>query len=183
MTKMSFPWKRWVERVGPISVVVGFVIVFIVSVAWFRQPDPVEETTIDSIASILRPDPISQAILNGAIDVESPSASLKLVSNQKIVGQAHRGIKDGHYFLELSASMPEIDREVFYYQVWLVRPIPYDYVPVGEMVTNEEGVFMLAWDGQPEVDYSGYMRLVITRQEYQGSKDPQTHIVRAEFGE
>ncbi len=178
----SGKWKRWFSNIGTTMIVIGLFVVFVVAVMWFRSPKEPEDNPIDSIAHVLRPDPISEVILNGAIDTESKTASLQLVGKNLAVGEARRGDKDGTFFLEVSARLPEIDREVFFYEVWLLRPIPYDFFAVGEMVTNDEGVFVLDWEGEREKDYSGYMRLVITRQEYKGSRDPQVHVVEAEFG-
>ena len=175
-------WKQIFSGMSTTIVVVVLFIIFVVAVFWFRRPPEPREERINSIAEVLQPDPISQAILHGLIDTESKDATLKLLVNNKIVGQANRGTKDDHYFLSVNATLPEIDREVFYYQLWIVRPIPYDYLPVGELVTNEEGVFMIEWEAAKDQDYSGYMQLVITRQEYAGSTDPQVHIVEGEFG-
>lgn len=173
--------QRWLSSLGTVVIVVALFVLFVVAVFWFRRPKEALENRIDSIAEVLRPDPISEAILHGAIDTESRSATLFLAANQA-VGEATRGKKDEQFFLELAADLPEIDREVFFYEVWLLRPIPYDFFSVGEMVTDEDGTFVLEWEGEKDKDYSGYMRLIITRQEYGGSADPQAHIIEAEFG-
>lgn len=173
---------RWISAAGTGAVVVILFVVFAFAVMWFRQPKDEVEQRIDSIAQVLRPDPISEAVLNGAIDTESRVATLVLKATGETVGEARRGQKDDRYFFELKATLPEMDREVFFYEAWLVRPIPYDFFSVGEMVTNDEGVFVIEWDGESDKDYSGYVEIVITRQEYEGSTDPQTHIVEGEFG-
>lgn len=173
---------RFVSAAETGLVVVILFIIFVFAVLWFRQPKDEVEERIDSIAQVLRPDPISEAVLNGAIDTESRTATLILQSSGETVGEARRGKKDDRAFLELKATLPEIDREAFFYEVWLLRPIPYNFFSVGEMVTNEEGVFVLEWEGEKETDYSGYAKVVITRQEYDRSKDPGEHIVEGEFG-
>lgn len=175
-------FKRWLSLAGTSLVVIVLIVIFVVAVFWFRRPKNPVEQRIDSIAEVLRPDPISEAVLRGVIDTQSREAKLLLVSSGEEVGEARRGKKDERYFFELKASLPEIDREVFFYQAWLVRPIPYDFTSVGELVTDEEGVFVFEWQAEKEVDYSGYVDVVITLQEYDGSADPQKHIVEGEFG-
>lgn len=175
-------WKRLFSGFGTIIVVLILFVVFVFAVFWFRKPKKPNQTSIDSIAQVLTPDPISQTILNGAIDTESRTVLLTLVGRKEIVGEARRGFKDGQYFIELEAVMPEIDREVYFYEVWLLRPIPYDFFSVGEMITNEKGVFVLEWEGEQEKDYREYAEIVITRQQYDGSSDPGVHIVEAVFG-
>jgi hypothetical protein len=167
---------------GTSAVVVILFVIFVFAVMWFRQPKDEVAEQIDSIAEVLRPDPISQAALSGAIDTDSRIASLLLVATNETVGEARRGRKDGRYFFEAEATLPEIDRELFFYEAWLVRPIPYSFFSVGELVTNADGKFIVKWEGEKEMDYSEYARVVITRQEYNGSADPQTHIVEGEFG-
>lgn len=174
--------KRWFSVAGTGVIVVVLVVIFVIAVFWFRRPKDRVEQRIDSIAEVLRPDPISEAVLKGVLDTESREAKLHLVTSLEEVGEARRGKKDERYFFELKASLPEIDREVFFYQAWLVRPIPYDFISVGELVTDETGVFVLEWEGIEKTDYSGYVDVVITRQEYKGSVDPQAHIVEGEFG-
>ena len=175
-------WKHVFSGMGTTLVVVALFIFFVVAVLWFRRPHEQREDRIDSIAEVLRPDPISQAMLHGLIDTESRDAALKLLVNNKVVGQASRGTKDDQYFLRVAATLPEIDREIFYYQLWIIRPIPYDYISIGELITDEDGVFTIEWQGEKEKDYSGYMQLVITKQAYAGSTDPQAHIIEGEFG-
>lgn len=174
--------RRLVSAAGTGTIVVILIIVFVFAVLWFRQSKDEVEERIDSIAQVLRPDPISQAVLNGAIDIQSRVATLVLVATGDTVGEARRGKKDDRYFFELKSMLPEIDRDVFFYEAWLVRPIPYDFFSVGEMVTNDDGDFVVEWEGENGVEYSGYVEVVITRQEYEGSTDPQEHIVEGEFG-
>ncbi len=173
--------RRWISAAGTGAVVVILFIVFVFAVMWFRQPKDEVESRIDSIAEVLRPDPISQAVLSGAIDTQSRVATLRLKATSETVGEARRGQKDERYFFEIKATLPEIDREVFFYQAWLVRPIPYGYFSAGELTTNDEGDFVVEWEGEKDVEYSGYVEVVITRQEYEGSTDPQIHIVEGEF--
>ena len=158
-------------------------VLFIFAVQWFRAPkeDPVE-ARIDSIVEVLTPDPISEAVLKG-IDTQSRLATLRWTSTQEMLGEAVRGIKDEQYYFEAKLSLPEIDREIHYYQVWLVRTLPYDYFSLGEMVTNDDGEFVIEWQAEDGVDYSDYTSIVITVNTYDGSSDPGDHLVEGEFGD
>ncbi len=177
----GYPRARSPKGLTGIIVLVLFVM-FIFLVMWFRQPKDQAENQLDSIAQVLRPDPISQAVLNGAMDTESRTASLFLSANGQSVGEAQRGKQNDQYFFELETSLPEIDREVFFYEVWLVRPIPYDFFSVGEMVTNDDGRFVIEWLGMKDSDYLKYVQIIVTRQKYDGSSDPQEHIAKGTFG-
>ena len=84
-------------------IVIALVILFVVSVVWFRQPKESIENRIDSIADVLKPDPVSQAVINGAIDTESKTGQLFLVETNENVGQARRGLKDDRYFFEIKS--------------------------------------------------------------------------------
>lgn len=173
--------RRWTVF-GTSGIVIALFVLFVIAVGWFRKPKETSEDRISSIAEVLRPDPISQAVLNGAIDTEARTANIALVEGKRIVGDGRRGQKDSKPFFEFKISLPEINREVFFYQVWLVRPIPYDFFALGEMITNDEGMFVLEWEGEEENDYSAYVNVVVTRQEYGESTDPQVHIAEGEFG-
>lgn len=163
--------------------VVGLFIVFVFAVLEFRKPNVVPEDRVDSIAEVMTPDPISAAVIAGAIDTESEHATIHPINSLESIGLARRGEKDGAYNIEFTTSLPEIDREVFYYEVWLVQPIPYDFLPIGEMTTNDEGKFVLEWQApDKDANYSGYAQIVITRQEKKGSPDPNVKVAEGEFG-
>lgn len=174
-------FRRFLSATGTGIFVFTLFVIFIISVVWFRRPKDRVDERIDSIAQIMKPDPISQAVLNGAIDTESKTAVLHLTTSTTQIGEGVRGQKDEAFFLQLKATLPEIDREVFFYEAWLVRPIPYNYLSVGELTTNELGEFVTEWTGKKEIDYTRYADLVITRQEYGGSEDPGIHIVEGTF--
>ena len=170
------------SAIGTGVVVLILFVVFVLAVAWFRTPkEEVQSEFFDSIADVLTPDPISQAVING-IDIHSKEAFLRWVNTGELLGDAERGIKDEKYYLDMKLVLPEIDREVHYYQVWLVRKLPYDYFSIGEMVTNEDGEFVLEWEAPDDEDYFDYTKMVITVNQYEGSSDPGDHLVEGEFG-
>ncbi len=170
-------------KVGTGLVVLVLFFVFAFSVYWFRKPNTEPNDRIESIANIMTPDPINQALLSGAIDTTSENAVIRSLSSQETVGTIKRGKKDDAYYLEAKLILPEIDRVLSYYNVWLVRPIPYDFISLGEMTTDEEGSFIFTWQAADKMeDYSTYSQIVITKQQYGGTKDPETKIASGEFG-
>ena len=82
----------------------------------------------------------------------------------------------------MKTTLPEIDREVHYYQVWMLRRLPYHYFSLGEMVTDEDGYFVLEWEAEDDEDYSAYTQIIVTVNPYDGSADPGQHLVEGEFG-
>jgi len=176
-------FRRLGSAVGTGAMVVVLFIVFIFAVQWFRAPkEELEEVLVSSIVDVLTPDPISEAVLK-AIDTESKEATLHWISTGELLGEAERGVKDDRYYFEAELSLPEIDRDVHYYQVWLIRKLPYDFFSLGEMVTNDDGAFMIEWvAGDDDVDYFEYTGIVITVNQYDGTSDPIVKRVEGEFG-
>jgi hypothetical protein len=166
-----------------VIVIVVLFVGFVFAVKWFRSGSQTEEEVVPSVANILTPDPISQAVIDGSIDRESRIAGLYWQANKEIVGEAKRGEKDDKFYLEIDAALPAIDRESDYYQVWLLRKIPYDYFSLGEMVTDDEGDFVFEWSASDKKDYMAYSQIIITLNKYEGSHDPGEHLVEGEFGE
>ena len=81
------------------------------------------------------------------------------------------------------------DRENFFYEGWLLRPVPFDYFSTGEMVTNFLGEFVLDWNSStsswqagPSTNYWAYTRVIITLEAKDGNPDPDRHILEGEFG-
>ncbi|MBI4435499.1 hypothetical protein HY630_02410 [Candidatus Uhrbacteria bacterium] len=173
---------RWESATVTAVCVIVLFIIFVVAVRWFRSEPIAEESVVSSIANVLKPDPISQAVIDGAIDTQSREATLAWVSTGERVGAATRGEKDDRYYFEMKAALPEIDREVSYYQVWLLSRLPYDFFSLGEMVTDEDGYFVIEWQAPDDETYSNYTQVIITVNQYEGSLDPGTHLVEGEFG-
>lgn len=180
--RMQTPKKRGRIKtvIGTGGIVAALVVVFFGAVFWFRAPAE-NVQMVDSIAHILTPDPISAAVFNG-IDTESHSAALIQTGTGSRIGTAVRGLKDGHFYLEINAALPEIERETQYYQVWLLRKLPYSFFSLGEMQTDEEGRFILEWEAPDDKNYADYTHVIITLNAYEGSADPGTHLVEGEFG-
>lgn len=173
---------RWGSAIGTAIIVLVLFVIFIVAVRWFRSEPEQEETVVTSIADVLKPDPISQAVIDGAIDTQSREATLYWSATGERVGTAARGDKDGRYYIDMKMTLPAIDRETQYYQVWLLSRLPYDFFSLGEMVTNDDGDFVLEWEAPDDEDYANYTQVIISRNAYDGSPDPEVQLVKGAFG-
>ncbi|NQV88830.1 MAG: hypothetical protein HQ488_00715 [Parcubacteria group bacterium] len=174
---------RWRSTIGSGLIVVALFLLFVFAVKWFRAEPVVEESEVGSIVNVLTPDPISQAIINGAMDTEAKEANLRWVATGEELGEARRGQKDDEYYIEIKTLLPEIDREIHYYQAWIIRKIPYDFFSLGPMITNDDGEFVIDWVAPDKEDYSAYTDIVITVNLFDGSPDPGAHLVEGVFGE
>lgn len=160
-----------------------FIVVFIFSVVWFRSSKKKQsETKPDSIANVLTPESVSPSVLDSVSSFENVNASLINVSSKKNVGSAAREFSDGVFHISMKSGLGEIDREKQFYEAWLIRQVPYDFISVGEFVTNDLGEFVLDWNGETGKNYQAYTRVIITLQTKGGDPDPQGHVVEGEFG-
>lgn len=187
--RSSFRPRRRGPALGTIAVTGVSVLflfgLFAYGIWWFRfapKDEPVAEET-DSIANVLTPSPVSAPPFakGGAATIgNARDAKLRDVSGGSASGTASRENDDGQFFLKLKASFPEIDRETTFYEAWIVRQVPYDYVSVGEFVTNDDGEWVLEWAGA-EGKYDAYTRVIVTREAKDGNPDPAGHILEGEF--
>ncbi len=179
--------RRW--RFKPIlgtgAAVILLVILFVVLVAWFRSSKSApSEEIVDSIADVLTPTPVSVELIERAVDTQSREAILYWLGSGEEIGEARRGEKDGAYYLRVKTSLPAIDRETQFYEVWLLQQIPYIYFSAGEMITNDLSEFVLEWDATKEdVSYDGYTQVIITLEVYDENPDPASHVVEGVFDE
>ncbi len=159
-----------------VATIVGFVVLFAGSIFLFRNTKhekPVVSSNTVSTTDVATVIPTT---------ISNPDATLIGLASNKPVGTATRTILNGLFHLAVRTTLPGIDRTSQFYEVWLVRPVPYDYISAGEMMTNDLGTFVLDWNGLSGTDYSGYTDLVITLQARGGDTDPQMHIVKGAFG-
>ena len=176
--------RRYGSIFGTGAIVIILLSLFCFSVYHFRTSHEEEDKVlVDSIADILTPDSVSLHAISEGIDTESREAEIYLLSTSESLGVAKRGEKDDYSYCHIKTDLPEIDRETFFYEGWLVRKIPYDYFSMGEMITNEEGEFVLEWEGREEEDYQNYTQVIITLEPRDGNRDPGEHIAEGEFGE
>lgn len=166
---------------GTVGIVAALVALFAYGIWWFRfapKDEPVVESS-DSIASVLTPSPVSSAAL-AAAEGASNRAALRDAAGGSASGEAERDTDDGQFFFRVNANLPEIDREAYAYEGWLLRQVPYDYFSVGEFVTNDDGEWVLEWAGASG-KYDAYTQVVVTVEAKDGNPDPSRHVLEGEF--
>lgn len=126
--------------------------------------------------------PAFTATIPGA-NGQDREAELLDVSGGTAFGIATRGMEDNMFTLAVKASLPEIDREKFFYEGWLVRKVPYDFFSTGEMVTNALGEFVLEWVGESGKNYNDFTEVIMTLEARDGNRAPAQHILEGEFTE
>jgi hypothetical protein len=174
--RKGFHLRQNVKQMRMWLIVGGLILLFIVSMFVFRSKKYEKPVVTPEVLSA------SDTVTKIVGELTNPSATLIGVSSNNPVGTAIRTLTTGMFHLSISANLPGIDRESQFYQAWLVRPVPYNYVSAGEFVTNDLGTFVLDWSGSVDKDYSDYTNLVVTLQARNGSPDPQTHIAKGTFG-
>lgn len=158
-----------------------FIGLFAYGIWWFRfaPKDEVVTTEKDSITNILTASPVSSAII-AASTRTATSATLHDVQGGSSSASVTRETDDGQFFLKMKAVLPEIDREKFYYEAWMIRQVPYDYISVGDIVTNDDGEWVLEWVGA-EGKYDAYTRVIVTLEAKDENPDPSGHVLEGEF--
>jgi hypothetical protein len=161
--------------VGVVAILLGL---FAYGIWWFRfaPKDEPEAEAKDTIADVMTPSPVSSAI----IAATSSSAGEARLSGPDGSGKAEREMDDGQLVFTIKATLPEIDREKFYYEGWLLRQVPYDFISVGDLVTNDDGEWVLEWGGA-EGKYDAYTQVVVTLEAMDGNPDPSGHVLEGEF--
>jgi hypothetical protein len=168
---------------GTVGAVAAFAALFAYGIWWFRfdrgVDEPAEAASDATIADVLTPSPVSSAALAAAVG-DSADADLRDVSGGSSSAVARRETGDGRFFFSVKASLPEIDREAWAYEAWLLRQAPYDYFSVGEFETNDDGEWVLEWSGVAG-KYDAYTQVVVTLEAKDGNPDPSGHVLEGEF--
>lgn len=168
--------RRLGPMVGTLGVVLVLGAVFAYGVYYIRFGR--KTNAPEAVASTSAPGEVPLVV---EAPTQAKNATLADVTAGSANGEANRGEKDGNYDLTIKADLPDIDRNSQYYDVWLVRKIPYDFFPAGEMVTNNLGEFVLEWVGQPGDTYDDYTQVVVTLQTRGEDPSPAKHVLEGEF--
>lgn len=159
-----------------------FVILFFLSVFWFRRhtkQNRQEENQKEQTQNITETeeDLFSEGI--------SGQVTLFPVEGAFGSAQGQRNIDPvlNVFSFALQAQLSPIDPEKFFYEVWFVRPFPFDFFSLGEMTLNEEGIFLLNWLGEPgkEKEYASYLRVIITQEPIDQNSAPSKHVLEGAF--
>lgn len=103
------------------------------------------------------------ALGSNQLKIMSRDVTIKSLSSGLEIGSATRGIENGIFYHTIKASLPVVDREKEFYEAWLLCQTPFDFFSTGEMVTNEDGEFVLEWAGSHN-DIENYSHVIITRE-------------------
>lgn len=185
--RSQFNARRRSSRVSGTIVVTALIVVaigglFALGIWWFRfRPKPTTDiAAVESIASVMSPTSVSAADLAASTSGTARDAALRDVSGGSSAGTATRATVDGQFSVALKAVLPAIDREKEAYEAWLVRQVPYDYFSLGDIVTNDDGEWVLEWKGAVG-KFDGYTRVIVTREPKDGNADPSGHVLEGEF--
>lgn len=186
------PRTKRIPILGTGFAIIVLVFLFAWSVKTFRAQDKTApEDIIEKapLAGILEPSPVT--ITSASLGEGVRQAELKSLAADGAQGIATRGEKDGHFYFTVTTTLLPIDRETQAYEVWLIRQLPYDFISLGEMVTNDLGQFIREWEpavpqpGDARInlfaDYAGYTSVLITRETKDGNADPGAHVMKGEF--
>jgi len=169
--------QSWGAAIGTLFVSLLLLGIFAGSVYVFRKKDPSPEPK-QPVPVAVAAEPVvipAQALADTAADLIDQRSSQK-------IGEATRGEKDGLAYFHIVMTPPPIDRATQAYVVWLLRPVPFDFFPAGEMVTNDAGEFVIDWLGEKDKTYNEYTRVIVTLQP-KGTPDPGApQVIKATFG-
>ncbi len=174
--------RRSPRRVKPILTTFSLAIVcaglFVYGIYHFRfEKKEVENTAIRATDAEVAGTLVSIPGSTG----KDREAELVDVSGGSASGVAIRSTSDDRFSHSVKAVLPEIDREAFFYEGWLLRKVPFDFFSTGEMVTNSLGEFVLEWEGPLGENFNDYTKVVITLEARDGNPDPAQHILEGEF--
>jgi len=172
------PYKTIFGTAGIVAVLAGLFAYGVWSFRFAPKDEPAAPAA-DSISDVLTPSPVSTAAI-AAVEGASNRARMNDVSGGSSSGEVSREPDDGQFSVSIKASLPEIDREAYVYEAWLLRQVPYDYFSIGEFVTNDDGEWVLEWIGAAG-KYEAYTQIVVTRETKDGNPDPSGHVLEGEF--
>ncbi len=178
----SVPYGTVFGTLGIVAVLAGL---FAYGIWWFRFAPKNEPSasTSDTIVDVLTPTPVASAVI-AAAEGTSNEATLHDPKGGSSFANAERETDGGQFFLSIKASLPDVDRETYAYEAWLLRQVPYDYFSVGDFVTNDVGEWVLEWSASTDSGagkYDAYTQIVVTVESKDGNPDPSRHVLEGEF--
>lgn len=174
--------------IGQVLVFLFLVGIFVGAVYWFRsgkiEAASRQGKTDFEFGDADRFTPTSVLWAAASLDRETPTASLHGINGSNATGTVRRLWKDGRYSVDVETSIvnTSIDRSLFAYEAWLIRPVPYDFLSIGDMVSNEVGFFVTQWQGGAGQDLRDYTQVLITKEAKDGNPEPGEKIMEGEFG-
>lgn len=125
-------------------------------------------------------EPIITSNSSSELGVISQETKIKSLTSSEEIGSATRGIDKGIFYHTVKVTLPSIDREKEYYEGWLLRQTPFDFFSTGEMVTNDDGDFVLEWAGTHD-NVDDYNQVVITREVRDSNVAPGERVAEGKW--
>lgn len=145
-------------------------LIFLVGLCYFRFDEWQGNKEVITKTASETPNPVFSEIDPLTMSKE---AIIKSSDSNVEVGRATRGVENQVFYFSIKADLPTIDREKEFYEGWLIRQKPYDFISVGEMTTNNLGQFVLEWAGDVN-NLPYFSKVVITREAKDGNAAPST---------
>ena len=107
-------------------------------------------------------------------------ASLEAVGDYSGSGTAESSYVNGKYVHTVEAELQDPPEDKFY-EGWLVRKTPFDFISTGELTKTEEEKYTLEFTA--EEDYTGYTGIVVTEETKAKGLDgnPEAHVLEGDF--
>lgn len=158
--------------------------IFAFAVYQFRTNTAASASVVEEEKKEVVADPDSALKAHNSLDKQSPRADLAALSARGGRGTAVRGLRHGRYLLNVDTNIvnTSIDRATQQYEVWLLRPIPYDFINIGPMISNNVGFFYTEWEGEEGKEYGDYTQVLITLEPKDDVADPGEKVLFGEFG-
>lgn len=163
-----------------------FLFFFGVGVYWFRfgqKPDAHTTGDVPTIVDVLTPEPI---VSSGHVEdgyVVPTDARLVHVLGHSWNGKAQRSDEDGVFALRVDAELPQIDETNFFYEVWLLRKLPYDFFSTQALIRHpESGSWQLEWTSTDQSrSVFDYTDVIVTLEPHDGNPGPGVHVLEGTF--
>jgi len=133
-----------------------------------QEPIMNEIVIEESLLTLLQKDLNIQTVKLLAVDgSDSSGTAYRLIDEDKSLQHA------------VVASMPDLPAGVSY-EGWLVQPSPLKFFSTGVMEKNENGMWILEYNGDKMGAFPTYLTVVITK-ETKVDAIPEKHIIEASF--
>ncbi|PJA46379.1 hypothetical protein CO172_03750 [Candidatus Uhrbacteria bacterium CG_4_9_14_3_um_filter_36_7] len=175
-----------------VTVLVIFLSLFFVMVKWFRKtslPEP------NSFLSVAVPNSTNDNKSSLSLDQEIILSDLMGFGNsgtaRRYTGRLEDTLEEPKnkntsliaMNISIKAQLPSIDTQAFTYEVWLLRPSPFDFFSLGRLSQINEGIFTFEWSSSLDLKENlvDYKKIIITQEPLDANPLPSTHFLEGVF--